>query len=174
MNKIIRYGNFEVNPEWHDELNLKMSQHSLCGMELAKETEHKYKKYQKAGYTTHNIRFRVADCDKPPDGPWKHAQCMLIDQGPGNMLPIHVDELEPYRKKYNLETLWQNLIFLEDWKCGQVFGVEDEVITNWKQGDAICWKWMTEHYLVNASLTHIRLLQILSSNDPTQEIHQKV
>lgn len=165
-------GNYKVEKSWLTELDTKMSDPSLAGFELAKETASKYQKYQQAGYQNCHIRFRVADPIQKPNGPWINPQHLLIRQSPGHMLPVHVDELEPYRKKYKIDFVWQNLIFLNDWKCGQVFGVHDDVITNWKAGDAICWKWMTEHYLVNASLYELDLLQILSSNDPTLEKNQ--
>lgn len=166
---IHKIGNYVVNSDWIAALDSKMDEQSLAGFELATETAPKFKKYQLAGYDSCHIRFRVSNIDNAIDGPWHNPQYLLIRQSPGHMLPVHVDELEPYREKYNIDSVWQNLIFLNDWQCGQVFGVEDDTITNWKAGDAICWKWMTEHYLVNASLIQLDLLQILSSNDPTQE-----
>ena len=165
-------GNFDVNKDWLAALDAKMSEESLCGIELVKETSYKYAKYKNAGYETCHIRFRVADPIVIPDGPWETPAGLLIRQSPGHMLPVHVDELESYRNNNNVNEVWQILIFLKDWQCGQVFGVEEKTITNWKAGDAICWKWMTEHYLVNASLYNLDLLQILSSTAPTQETHQ--
>ena len=168
---IYHVGNHEVRREWIDSLDKVKD--STCGMELAPETRHKYAKYADAGYEQCHIRFKVSQCTRPPACElWKNPAFLLIRQEPGHMLPIHVDELEPYKTHHDVQEFWQNLIFLEDWKCGQVFGVEDSVIVDWKKGDAICWRGMTEHYLVNASLTHIDLLQVISSNDPTQEILQ--
>ena len=38
------------------------------------------------------------------------------------------------------------MVFLEDWKPGHVFGMNNEIIINWKSGETYEWSYDVEHW----------------------------
>ena len=54
-----------------------------------------------------------------------------------------------YKKYYNLEsdeTIRRCNIFLEDWKPGHAFGIDDKIIIHWKKYDYYVWDSTVEHW----------------------------
>jgi hypothetical protein len=56
---------------------------------------------------------------------------------PGQTVPYHYDLHYMIKQKYGAGNTFRYLIFLEDWKRGHYFELEDEPMTKWRAGDWI-------------------------------------
>lgn len=54
---------------------------------------------------------------------------------PGQTVPYHYDLHYKIRQQYGEGDTFRYLIFLEDWKRGHYFELDDEPITKWRAGD---------------------------------------
>jgi hypothetical protein len=82
---------------------------------------------------------------------------------PGTIMPEHRDFYKKYKSLYNLSNandIVRIVIFLEDWKSGHYFEIDDNPIVNWKHGDYIMWKNDTPHMAANIGRENRYTLQI--------------
>ena len=80
----------------------------------------------------------------------------------GVILPEHSDHYTTYINKFkcDINQIHRLLIFLEDWKSGHYFEVENTPITNWKMGDCYMWNGETKHMAANMGPHYRYTLQI--------------
>ena len=80
----------------------------------------------------------------------------------GIILPTHSDHYNTYKIKFNceLDQINRVLIFLEDWKSGHYFEVENNPIMNYKAGTFIQWKGDAKHMAANIGEEHRYTLQL--------------
>jgi ectoine hydroxylase-related dioxygenase (phytanoyl-CoA dioxygenase family) len=52
------------------------------------------------------------------------------------------------------------VIFLEDWKSGHYFEIDEVPIVNWKKGDYILWKNDTSHMAANLGKENRYTMQV--------------
>jgi hypothetical protein len=73
---------------------------------------------------------------------------------PGRYLPEHSDTYEKYRKKFGLDSsqIIRILLYLEDWKPGQLNTVESHMLHDWKAGNWIAWHGASVHSAANFGL----------------------
>lgn len=72
-----------------------------------------------------------------------------------NILPTHRDTFSYYKKLFNIQnndSVWRAIIFLEDWKPGHVFEIENQPITKWQAGEWVLWQYDAEHMAANLGL----------------------
>ena len=78
---------------------------------------------------------------------------MVTDKlSPGKVTPWHTDHFLNFKKYYNLDEkdiIHRRLLFLQDWRPGQIFAIDDKTYTNWNAGDWI--EWTQEHYHMGAN-----------------------
>lgn len=71
---------------------------------------------------------------------------------PGQVLPYHKDHYIRYKEIYgitNSDSIERIILFLENWKIGQILGIEDTIISNWNAGDWVSWQGETVHMAAN-------------------------
>ena len=76
------------------------------------------------------------------------AWCFYVLQ-PGAWVPPHKDHFSNYMKYYNVEDrslIMRKLVFLEPWKSGHVFGIDNEISLGWKANQSITWSSETSHW----------------------------
>ena len=80
----------------------------------------------------------------------------------GHVVPPHKDHFKNFAKYYNvtLGKIKRRLVFIEDWKPGHFFQVNNRVFTNWLSGDFIEWKKKDMHLGGNFGLDPRYVLQI--------------
>ena len=63
----------------------------------------------------------------------------VIKQYPGNTIPSHLDTYYTFCKKNNVNSddVIRVNIFLENWKTGHYFEINENPVLQWKRGDAI-------------------------------------
>lgn len=68
----------------------------------------------------------------------------VIRIDPGNTVPLHLDKFYKIRSRYPHQEIkpWRFLVFLEDWKSGHYFEINEEAVTGWSAGDV--WKFTDE------------------------------
>ena len=84
-----------------------------------------------------------------------------------NILPHHRDTYSYYKKLFNIEnnrSIWRAIIFLEDWKPGHIFEIEQEPITKWRAGEYVLWQYDSEHMAANLGLEPRYTAQITFTN----------
>ena len=64
-----------------------------------------------------------------------HYVVSVINIPPGQTVPYHRDKHYMLQEKYGKGDTWRYLIFLEDWKPGHYFEVENTPFVEWKAGD---------------------------------------
>ncbi len=72
-----------------------------------------------------------------------------------NILPHHRDTYNLYKKVFNIVdnlSIYRAIIFLEDWKPGHIFEIENTSISDWKAGEYVLWQYDAEHMAANLGL----------------------
>lgn len=72
-----------------------------------------------------------------------------------NIIPRHQDKFSKYSNLFQItdkSSIYRAIIFLEDWKPGHVFEIDNDPITNWRAGDCISWQYDTPHMAANLGL----------------------
>ena len=72
-----------------------------------------------------------------------------------NILPHHRDTFDYYKKIFDIKdnlSIWRAIIFLEDWKPGHIFEIEQQPITKWQSGDYVLWQYDAEHMAANLGI----------------------
>ena len=95
--------------------------------------------------------------------PLKNATITLYCMTPGTILPEHGDTFIRYREIMNLkptDDVGRAVVFLEDWKSGHYFEINETPVVNWKSGDYILWKNDTPHMAANIGKEHRYTMQI--------------
>lgn len=81
----------------------------------------------------------------------------------GNVIPHHKDIYTFYRKLFNVEdpsTIWRAIVFLEDWKLGHLFEIENRKLEKWQAGTYVTWNNDAYHMAANISDVPRYTLQI--------------
>lgn len=66
---------------------------------------------------------------------FKHHVVSVVKIDPGNTIPRHIDRYYKIKEAYGDGDICRFLIFLEDWKRGHYFELEDQPFVKWKRGD---------------------------------------
>jgi len=68
---------------------------------------------------------------------------------PGRWVPPHTDHFKNYSSFYKVRDkskIKRIHLFLEDWKPGHLFVLENELVLNWKAGEYHMWGHEAEHW----------------------------
>lgn len=87
--------------------------------------------------------------------PSNYIGLCLYKMETGDIMPRHSDTFEKFKKIHNLSStsdIHRAIIFLEDWKRGHIFEIENTLLSNWKSGDYVIWKNNTPHMAANLGL----------------------
>lgn len=131
-----------------------------------KKNGHVYEKY--AGLTIEKSQSQpnwVSEVEKKFD--LKNKTSCIYCMTPGTIMPEHRDFYKKYKSLYNLKkvnNIVRIVVFLEDWKSGHYFEIEDMPIVNWKRGDYIMWKNDTPHMAANIGRENRYTLQITGTD----------
>ena len=83
-----------------------------------------------------------------------------IKQEPGFCIPPHRDTFYKLKQKVVEGLPVRVNIFAQDWQSGHFLQVDNEVITNWKQGDGYVWDSTPLHCSANAGLVPKYTVQV--------------
>jgi hypothetical protein len=94
---------------------------------------------------------------------WDHISLKFYMMMPFEGLPPHRDSYVGYKKHYGIEELSRIrrcVVFLENWKSGHYFDVENVGFVNWRAGDYVLLNHRALHYAVNIGSEPRYTLQI--------------
>ena len=78
---------------------------------------------------------------KYADKHFKIYSMSMIKQPPGQIIPEHNDTYYKFKKKHNIDkNVVRFCIFLEDWKPGHCFEINNKSIAHWKAGNYLVLK----------------------------------
>ena len=100
--------------------------------------------------------------------PWNHFSWSIYKMTPGCTLPRHSDLYVRFRKLYNIEDpgkIRRAVVFLDDWKSGHYFDVDDTPVLQWRAGEGVVWENDTPHSAANVGVTNRYTLQITGAVD---------
>lgn len=163
--------------------NLYLDYEALKDVELTTEPFHTQVKYGK-GQTLHDGMVNNNDISRYeyPNDHWVHkkvqeyfkitkTQAYVNVQSPGNVCGVHIDKYRTHmtRGEYDFSNvltkdIFSGIIFLDDWKVGQVFISGRHTITNWKKGDTYTFPWYMPHGSANAGSEMRHLIQFVGVN----------
>jgi hypothetical protein len=93
----------------------------------------------------------------------KNFGIVLYCMTPGTIMPEHRDTFVRYKKVMNLNNsndVYRAVIFLEDWKSGHYFEIDNNPLVNWKKGDCVMWKNDIPHMAANLGKENRYTMQI--------------
>lgn len=141
--------------------------------------------FQRLGpYNEHNTRYfqqfrpdlpEVADLVAAESGLLK-ATVSVIRQPPGNTIPWHQDQYFQLKKRLNPDeqskaSIWRFLVFLEDWKAGHFFQVEQTPVIKWRAGDVVTFEPSAFHLSGNMGIEDKLTMQITGVDAPGSWLH---
>jgi hypothetical protein len=94
---------------------------------------------------------------------WKDVGLTFFRMNTLDMLPTHEDHFISYKKKFNItdtSVIWRCVVFLEDWKSGHYFEIDNQPHVNWRRGDYVAWNYDVPHYAGNFGVEPRYTLQI--------------
>lgn len=95
--------------------------------------------------------------------PLQKSSITLYCMSPGTIMPEHSDTFIKYREIMNLKSIdnvGRAVIFLEDWKSGHYFEIDETPMVNWKKGDYVLWKNDTPHMAANLGKENRYTMQV--------------
>jgi hypothetical protein len=112
------------------------------------QTEH-YQNFNTLHYQVFNtnIPYIIDFAEKT----FEKYTCSMIKQEPAKVIPLHTDKYYIFSKKHkcNPDDVTRINIFLEDWKSGHYFELEEKPITNWKKGQYVILNNKIKHRSAN-------------------------
>jgi len=95
--------------------------------------------------------------------PLQNSGITLYCMTPGIIMPEHSDTFIKYREIMKLKStddVGRAVVFLEDWKSGHYFEINETPIVNWRKGDYILWKNDTPHMAANLGKENRYTMQV--------------
>jgi hypothetical protein len=130
--------------------------------------------WREQGYTHTTTTGKMYDSKNPmPD--WVEKVSSLLNlRNPGfvfykmdtlDIMPTHVDHFNTYCRVFNQErkNVRRAIVFLEDWKPGHYFEVEQVGVVNYKAGEYVLWDADAPHAASNIGIEPRYTLQITGS-----------
>lgn len=94
---------------------------------------------------------------------WKDQTLTYFKMNPGDALPCHRDAYNTYCRLFQItdpNLMFRCIVFLENWKSGHYFEIDNHCITNWKIGDYVYWNNGVPHFAANIGLEPRYTMQI--------------
>lgn len=95
--------------------------------------------------------------------PLQNSGITLYCMTPGIIMPEHSDTFIKYKEIMKLKStddVGRAVVFLEDWKSGHYFEINETPIVNWRKGDYILWKNDTPHMAANLGKENRYTMQV--------------
>lgn len=94
---------------------------------------------------------------------WQNSGAALYQMNTGDLLPLHKDHYVTYQRVFNItdtKCIWRAIVFMEDWKSGHYFEIDNKPLLEWRRGDYVMWNYDVEHMAFNMGLEPRYTLQI--------------
>ena len=94
---------------------------------------------------------------------WDNVGLAFYRMNTCEILPLHTDHYISYIEKFNLtdaSNIYRAVVFLEDWKSGHYFEIDNKGLVNWSKGDYVWWRNDVPHFAGNIGLEPRYTMQI--------------
>jgi hypothetical protein len=95
--------------------------------------------------------------------PWTNQGAALFKMSTGDITPNHKDHYITYKRVFNINdpsNIWRAIVFMEDWKSGHYFEIDDKPVVSWKRGDYVSWNYDIKHMAFNMGVDPRYTLQV--------------
>lgn len=138
----MRTGNIKVSSEILEKIkklpffknaHLDQKKYEDAGYKI--ESLHQHEQYGTGDAISHRLEWKWTDMFLPKE--WKDTGLQFDRAFSGYCVPPHKDHYEYYKRKFlhSEKDIKRRLVFLEDWKMGHYFQVNETVFVKWRQGD---------------------------------------
>ena len=134
---MIVHGKINIDVTAEQLIDLKFLDYLPCYKQLAEMekyyTPHNSSVWQildEAPAWVHDLSVKI-----PQD--FDHNVVSVIKLDPGQVIPLHRDRHAVLQEKHGEGDTWRYLIFLENWKNGHYFEINNQPVVNWRAGDWI-------------------------------------
>jgi len=141
--------------------------HNVSNENRAEEFESQNEYYRSIGFNESNTSFGQtfdvgSDINSFARTLFSQYSVSVIKQLPGHCIPVHTDTYYTFAKnnKVDKTEIVRVNIFLERWKTGHYFEVNNTPILNWRAGDAIILTTDKPHLSANAGIEPKYTMQI--------------
>jgi len=117
---------------------------NVSSQERSSNFEDQNKNFFSAGYNEYNSKYlQTFDVDKKcikfGKTVFPRFSMSIIKQNPGQTIPAHLDTFFTFSSNNGVDPAdcVRINVFLEDWKSGHYFEINETPVLHWKQGDAI-------------------------------------
>lgn len=153
-----------VDPWWDDHFK------SLNYQYFPHKDQNMVAEWVRQGYITGTLNGAVCDVREHPIAErflklfnWDNAGAALYQMNTGDFLPVHRDHYITYRRVFNIinpKTIWRAIVFMEDWKSGHYFEIDNAPLIPWSAGDYVVWNYDVPHMVGNLGLEPRYTMQI--------------
>jgi hypothetical protein len=94
---------------------------------------------------------------------WANTGAALYQMNTGDTLPVHRDHYITYQKVFDITdtgVIWRAIVFMEDWKSGHYFEIDNTPVFSWRAGDFVVWNYDVPHMAANLGIEPRYTLQI--------------
>jgi hypothetical protein len=144
-----------------------VEQHNVGFENRSSQYESQNQLYRDVGYTKFNSCYKQTfdindDIRNFATTLFDRFSCSVMCQEPGQTLPLHVDTFYKISQQLNVEKTEciRINVFLEDWKSGHYFEINNSSFTDWSKGDAIIIQTNQPHLSGNMGLESKYTMQI--------------
>ena len=95
--------------------------------------------------------------------PWINQGASLFRMSAGDITPNHKDHYITYKRVFDIRddnTIWRAIVFMEDWKSGHYFEIDEHPVVSWQRGDYVLWNYDVYHMAFNMGIEPRYTLQI--------------
>lgn len=128
--------------------------------------------YRRVGYNSKNSAYKQTfevglEINDFASTLFERCTISVMCQSPGQTLPEHLDTFYSISKKFDVDPkkCCRVNIFLEDWKSGHYFEINENPFLQWKAGDAIIIELDEPHLSGNMGLTNKWTMQVTGVKD---------
>lgn len=159
----------DISPIW----NLEYKNYQYTKQEV---TEEELQIWRSQGYNHPSFTGKMYGGKNPmPNWVWNISNLLGLNN-PGfvfykmvtnDIMPTHVDHFRKYCELFGVERkdVYRAVVFLEDWKSGHYFEINDRCIANYKAGHFVIWSADVPHFAANIGIEPRYTLQITGTNN---------
>lgn len=160
----MRYEQGHITPWWGDEFK------EFEYLYLPHKDENMVLNWEAQGYTNLHLNGAIHSLNANPYAKpfleyfnFRDSGASIYKMNTGDILPTHKDHYITYQRVFNVtdtSAIWRAIVFMEDWKSGHYFEIENKPIIQWRRGDYIMWNYDVEHMVFNMGTEPRYTLQV--------------
>lgn len=167
MNKL-KWFRGHISPWWNEDFKSLPYQYTTIkntwDAERWKKQGYHGVTYGGSHYNTAEMRNNVPEYAKPflTLFDWENVGLVFYKMDTCQTLPEHQDAYTTYVEKFNVSVtcIWRAIVFLEDWKSGHYFEIDNQILMPWKAGDWVAWNNNVPHHAGNYGVESRYTMQI--------------